>query len=77
MFIRKYDVTFKDHKAFYSVYFGLNRVGAVSKVGESWVSIPAFGKAMAGKCASRKGAAERLCRFKFDNKDDFHALRGE
>lgn len=75
--IRKYDVTFKDHKAFYSVYYGVNRVGAVSKVGDGWVSIPAFAKAMEGKCETRKGAAERLCRMKFDNRDDFWVLRGK
>lgn len=77
MLIRKYDVTFKDHKAFYSVYHGIKRIGAVSKVGDGWVSIPTFDKAMTGKCSSRKGAAERLCRFKFDKRDDYHVLRRE
>ena len=75
MLIQKYDVTFKDHKAFHSVYHGINRIGAVAKVGDGWTSIPAFGKTMAGKCSTRKGAAERLCRFKFDNKDDYHVCR--
>ena len=75
--IRKYDVTFKDHKAFYSVYYGVDRVGAVSKIGDGWVSIPSFKPSMVGKCKSRKSAAERLCRFKFDKKDDYHVLSGE
>lgn len=77
MWLRKYDVKFKNHDAFYSVYYGVNRVGAVAKIGDGWTSIPAFGKTLPGKCDTRKGAAERLCRLKFEGKDDFHVLRSE
>jgi hypothetical protein len=75
MIISRYDVTFKNHNAFYSVYFGVNRVGSVAKTEDGWTSTPAFESTMLGKCSTRKGAAERLCRYKFLGKDDFHALR--
>lgn len=77
MFFKKYKVTFKNHETFYSVYHGVNRIGAVANVGGAWTSVPAFGKTMAGKCDTREGAAERLCRLKYDGKDDYIVVRGK